>query len=84
MSPMFWLLTLFIIVICLIPSYLFLMYNTYRPLKILRRNEEFPQMIDCENERSSLQAMVINVNAMKFSFRLKILFIIFENVLQTR
>jgi len=63
MSPMFWFLTLFIIIICLIPSYLFFTYRTYRPLKILRRNEEFPHMINCDDnsERSSLQAMVTQI-----------------------
>ncbi|XP_018306223.1 probable phospholipid-transporting ATPase IF [Mycetomoellerius zeteki] len=49
-SPSFWLLTLFIIITCLIPDYLWLTYNTYRPLKILRRNEESPQVITCSND----------------------------------
>ncbi|XP_014470440.1 PREDICTED: probable phospholipid-transporting ATPase IF [Dinoponera quadriceps] len=43
MSPSFWLITLFVIVVCLMPDYLLLTYNTYRPLKILRKNEEQPQ-----------------------------------------
>ncbi|XP_018352435.1 PREDICTED: probable phospholipid-transporting ATPase IF [Trachymyrmex septentrionalis] len=49
-SPSFWLLTIFIIITCLILDYLWLTYNTYRPLKILRRNEESPQVITCSND----------------------------------
>lgn len=58
MSPSFWLITVIVIVICLIPDYLLLTYNTYRPLKVLRRNEELPQIIDCDDnssERNSSQ-----------------------------
>ncbi|XP_018398443.1 PREDICTED: probable phospholipid-transporting ATPase IF [Cyphomyrmex costatus] len=49
-SLSFWFLTIFIIITCLIPDYLWLTYNTYRPLKILRRNEESPQVITCNND----------------------------------
>lgn len=52
-SPMFWLLTIFIVVTCLIPDYLWLTYNTYKPLKILRRNEEPPQIINCIDDEYS-------------------------------
>ncbi|XP_026825879.1 probable phospholipid-transporting ATPase IF isoform X2 [Ooceraea biroi] len=58
LSPIFWLLTLFIVVICLLPEYLFLTYNTYRPLTILRRNEESPQIIsDDDGGYSSSRTM---------------------------
>ncbi|XP_011166374.2 probable phospholipid-transporting ATPase IF isoform X2 [Solenopsis invicta] len=50
-SPSFWLITVFIIVACLIPDYLWTTYNvTYRPIKILRRNEEPPQIITCSDD----------------------------------
>ncbi|XP_011879867.1 PREDICTED: probable phospholipid-transporting ATPase IF isoform X2 [Vollenhovia emeryi] len=52
-SPTFWLLTLFIIVTCLTPDCLWMMYNvTYRPVKILRKNEEPPQIISCSDDGS--------------------------------
>ncbi|XP_011693120.1 PREDICTED: probable phospholipid-transporting ATPase IF [Wasmannia auropunctata] len=51
-SPSFWLITVFIIVTCLIPDYLWMTYNTYRPLKILRRNEEPPRIIICSDDNS--------------------------------
>ncbi|XP_050456062.1 phospholipid-transporting ATPase IF-like isoform X4 [Cataglyphis hispanica] len=59
MSPSFWLITIIVVVICLIPDYLLLTYDTYRPMKILRRNEEPPQPLNCsdhDSERSSSQA----------------------------
>ncbi|XP_012530011.2 probable phospholipid-transporting ATPase IF isoform X2 [Monomorium pharaonis] len=57
-SPSFWLITVFIIITCLIPDYLWMTYNvTYKPLKILRRNEEPPVIVvtcsDDNNERNS-------------------------------
>ncbi|KAL6255347.1 hypothetical protein P5V15_013685 [Pogonomyrmex californicus] len=52
MSPMFWLLTVLIVVACLIPDYLMMTYNTYTPIKILRRNEEPPQIFDCNSDDS--------------------------------
>ncbi|XP_018059116.1 PREDICTED: probable phospholipid-transporting ATPase IF [Atta colombica] len=66
-SPSFWLLTIFIIITCLILDYLWLTYNTYRPLKILRRNEESPQVITCSNNddhrRNSSQTVIMACNA---------------------
>ncbi|XP_076762998.1 phospholipid-transporting ATPase IF [Xylocopa sonorina] len=41
----FWLLTIIIVVVCLIPDYLIITYNSYRPVRILRRNEESPRYI---------------------------------------
>ena len=66
-SPSFWLLTIFIIITCLTLDYLWLTYNTYRPLKILRRNEESPQVITCSNNddhrRNSSQTVIMACNA---------------------
>lgn len=42
-SISFWLLTLVILVVCLIPDYLILTYNRYMPARIARRNEEHPR-----------------------------------------
>ncbi|KAL0110201.1 hypothetical protein PUN28_013685 [Cardiocondyla obscurior] len=53
-SPSFWALTVLIVVACLIPDYLWLTYNTYRPLRVLRRNEELPQIITCIDDDSRL------------------------------
>ncbi|XP_020288805.1 probable phospholipid-transporting ATPase IF isoform X2 [Pseudomyrmex gracilis] len=53
MSPSFWLLTVVVVVTCLIPDYLFLMVNSYRPMKILRRNEELPQIVSEDGSESS-------------------------------
>ncbi|KYN08158.1 putative phospholipid-transporting ATPase IF [Cyphomyrmex costatus] len=71
-SLSFWFLTIFIIITCLIPDYLWLTYNTYRPLKILRRNEESPQVITCNNDNDqydSSQMVIIAcmplINAIK-------------------
>lgn len=61
-SPLFWLLTVFIVVTCFIPDYLWMTYNTYKPLKILRRNEEPPQIISCDDDEYSSWEMVINEN----------------------
>ncbi|XP_072764277.1 phospholipid-transporting ATPase IF isoform X2 [Anoplolepis gracilipes] len=52
MSPSFWLITIIIVVICLIPNYLLLTHDTYRPMKVLRRNEEPPQPINCNDDDS--------------------------------
>ncbi|XP_076683090.1 phospholipid-transporting ATPase IF isoform X2 [Andrena cerasifolii] len=42
-SITFWLLTILIVIVCLIPDYLVLTYNSYRPARVARRNEEQPQ-----------------------------------------
>ncbi|XP_024876630.1 probable phospholipid-transporting ATPase IF isoform X1 [Temnothorax curvispinosus] len=52
-SPSFWLITVLIVVTCLIPDYLWLTYNTYKPLKILRRNEEPPRIISSSDDDDS-------------------------------
>ncbi|KYN18060.1 Putative phospholipid-transporting ATPase 12 [Trachymyrmex cornetzi] len=66
-SPSFWLLTIFIVITCLIFDYLWLTYNTYRPLKILRRNEESLQVTTCSNDddhhRNSSQTVIMAYNA---------------------
>lgn len=46
MSPSFWLISLLVIVSCMIPDYLLMTHNTYRALKIPRKNEEHPQPAD--------------------------------------
>ncbi|KAG7189384.1 hypothetical protein KM043_017031 [Ampulex compressa] len=50
LSPSFWLLTIVIIVVCFIPDCLILIYNTYRPIRVLQKNEEDPQILNA-NER---------------------------------
>lgn len=62
MSPSFWLITIIVVVVCLTPDYLLLTYDSYRPMKILRRNEEPPQPLNCSDdysERSSSQTVII-------------------------
>lgn len=63
MSTTFWLLTLVVLVISLIPGCLIKIYESHRPDKILRKNEETPDTIhfaDSNNEMtSSLQFQVI-------------------------
>ncbi|KOC61372.1 putative phospholipid-transporting ATPase IF [Habropoda laboriosa] len=39
-SLTFWLLTIIVVVACLIPDYLVIIYNNHRPTRIMRRNEE--------------------------------------------
>lgn len=63
-SPTFWILTVFIVVTCLIPDYLWLTYSaTYRPLKILRKNEEPPQSISCSDDESDCSSSQVVINA---------------------
>ncbi|XP_076395905.1 phospholipid-transporting ATPase IF [Megachile rotundata] len=42
-SITFWFLTIIVAVVCLVPDYLILVYDSYRPAFITRRNEEQPQ-----------------------------------------
>ncbi|XP_029155219.1 probable phospholipid-transporting ATPase IF isoform X3 [Nylanderia fulva] len=58
MSPSFWLITIIIVVVCLIPDFLLLTNETCRPMKILRRIEEPIQIFNCtddDSERRSSQ-----------------------------
>lgn len=69
MSPSFWLLTVVIVVACLIPDYLFLMVNSYRPMQILRRNEALPQIISDDNESSSSYKVITKtINIVQFFY----------------
>lgn len=72
MSPSFWLITIIVVVLCLIPDYLLLTYDTYRPIKVLRKNEEPPQPLNCsddDSEHSSQMVIKIKIfNKIKFSF----------------
>ncbi|XP_015172643.1 PREDICTED: probable phospholipid-transporting ATPase IF [Polistes dominula] len=56
MSTTFWLLTLLVLVISLIPGCLIKIYESHRPDKILRKNEETPDtmyFVDSDNEMTS-------------------------------
>ncbi|XP_053972565.1 phospholipid-transporting ATPase IF [Hylaeus volcanicus] len=55
-SITFWLLNVVIIILCLIPDCLIHTYNSYRPARIVRRNEEQPQYTNgnVNNTRTSL------------------------------
>ncbi|XP_035734472.1 probable phospholipid-transporting ATPase IF isoform X2 [Vespa mandarinia] len=46
LSSAFWLLTFVILVVSLIPGYLIKIYESYRPNRILRKNEETPDIMD--------------------------------------
>ncbi|XP_046820654.1 phospholipid-transporting ATPase IF-like isoform X3 [Vespa crabro] len=53
LSSTFWLLTFVILVVSLIPGYLIKIYESYRPNRILRKNEETPDImhfVDGDNE----------------------------------
>ncbi|XP_017879448.2 uncharacterized protein LOC108624562 [Ceratina calcarata] len=55
----FWLLTIIVIFVCLIPDCLVMIYNSYNPMRILRRNEERPRYSNNEvNEEVPLETMV--------------------------
>ncbi|XP_066584351.1 phospholipid-transporting ATPase IF-like isoform X2 [Prorops nasuta] len=56
MSPTFWLLTGVLTVACLIPGFLVVICNTYRPEKVLRKNEELP--IDPNNCNSCTNIII--------------------------
>ncbi|XP_076237899.1 phospholipid-transporting ATPase IF [Calliopsis andreniformis] len=55
-SVTFWLLTAIVIVICFIPDYLLITYNSYRPARIQRRNEEHPQDI-INNQDNNVESL---------------------------
>lgn len=62
LSSTFWLLTLVIIVVSLIPGYLIRIYESYRPNKILRKNEETPDsmyFVDSDNERVTFDRLQV-------------------------
>jgi len=59
MSPSFWLITIIVVVVCLIPDYLLLTYDTYRPIKVLRRNEEPPQPLNCSDDDSEHSSQMV-------------------------
>lgn len=60
-SLTFWLLTIVVVVVCLIPDYLLITYNSYRPARIARRNEERPQYISSQDDNREILPMQTRV-----------------------
>lgn len=57
----FWFLTIIIVIVCLIPDCLVIIYNNSRPTHILRRNEEPPQYIDNNNDNDNARNVFISL-----------------------
>ncbi|OAD56072.1 putative phospholipid-transporting ATPase IF, partial [Eufriesea mexicana] len=68
LSLTFWFLTIIIVIVCLIPDCLVVIYNNDRPMRIMRRNEEPPQCIDSNNENDNTQRF-FNMIPWKHSFK---------------
>ena len=58
-SMTFWLLTIVIVIVCLIPDCLIVVYNKYRPARIMRRNEEPRQHIISNNVNNNTENVLL-------------------------
>ncbi|KAK1123006.1 hypothetical protein K0M31_008642 [Melipona bicolor] len=69
-SITFWLLTIMIVIVCLIPDCLVIVYNKYRPARVMRRNEEPRQHIISNNVNDDTEnrERLPNIMPWKFSF----------------
>ncbi|XP_003485770.1 probable phospholipid-transporting ATPase IF isoform X1 [Bombus impatiens] len=75
-SITFWFLTIVIVMICLIPDCLVIIYNNYRPVRIMRRNEETRQYTnnstnDNTNDNTENTQRFFNTIPWKFNFILR-------------
>ena len=59
LSMTFWLLTIMIVIVCLIPDCLVILYNKYRPARVLRRNEEPRQHIISNNVNDNTENVLV-------------------------
>lgn len=78
LSGTFWLLTLVILVLSLIPGYFIRIYELYRANRILRKNEETPDTVDFVNSdnetATSYQLQVITRSNIMYIYIFKIRF----------
>lgn len=59
-SPTFWLLTIVIVPMCLIPDYLIAIYESYRPSKLNYQDEREENIQDNYSEWSTPSSEVVN------------------------
>ncbi|KOX76982.1 putative phospholipid-transporting ATPase IH [Melipona quadrifasciata] len=60
-SITFWLLTIMIVIVCLIPDCLLIVYNKYRPARVMRRNEEPRQHIISNNVNDDTENVLLQI-----------------------
>ncbi|XP_043259044.1 phospholipid-transporting ATPase IF-like [Colletes gigas] len=61
-SMTFWLMTIVIVILCLLPDCLILRYNRYRSARVARRNEEHPRhvIVNANNTRETIPLQIRN------------------------